>query len=79
MARRKGSNTGIPGVSFSWKRAIGISNIKRKISKTTGIPTTKSGRQRKIGKTITGGGCLVSILVVFSGIASLMVFIYGVF
>lgn len=50
MAKRKGSNTGIPGLSFSWKRAVGVTVAKRKISKATGIPTTKSGRQRKVGK-----------------------------
>ncbi len=32
---------------FSWKRASGITNLKRKVAKTTGIPTTKSGRKRK--------------------------------
>ena len=34
---------------FSWKRAIGISSLKAKIARTTGIPTTKSGRARKWG------------------------------
>lgn len=43
----------IPGLSFSWKRAVGISGTKGKIAKKTGIPTTKSGRQRKVGRTIT--------------------------
>ena len=42
----------IPGLSFSWKRAVGISSAKRKIAKVTGIPTTKSGRQKKIGKIL---------------------------
>ena len=32
---------------FSWKRATGISSAKSKISKATGIPTTKAGRKRK--------------------------------
>jgi len=62
MSRRRGSNTGIPGLSFSWKRALGITNAKRKIARATGIPTTRSGRQRKIGRMVTGGGCLVPIL-----------------
>lgn len=48
MARKKKSL--IPGLSFSWKRALGITKAKRKISKATGIPTTKAGRQRKLGK-----------------------------
>ena len=39
----------IPGVSFSLKRAVGITALKQKISKTTGIPTTKQGLERKIG------------------------------
>lgn len=37
---------------FSWKRATGITKIKRKISKVTGIPTTKSGRKNKRNRTI---------------------------
>ena len=39
-----------PGLSFSWKRALGVTSAKRKISKATGIPLTRSGRQRKLGK-----------------------------
>lgn len=42
----------IPGVSFSWKRAVGISQVKQQIARKTGIPTTKAGLERKIGKTI---------------------------
>ena len=61
MAKKK-SGIKIPGVSFSWKRAVGITNAKRKIAKATGIPTTKAGRQRKIGKVMTGGGCLIYIV-----------------
>ena len=37
----------IPGLTFSWKRALGITKAKRKIARATGIPTTKAGRQRK--------------------------------
>ena len=47
---------------FSWKRAIGITKMKSNISRSIGIPLTKSGRQRKIGKIVTGGGCLVIII-----------------
>lgn len=47
---------------FSWKRAFGVTRAKRKISKATGIPWTKAGRQRKIGKALTGGGCLLTAL-----------------
>jgi len=44
---------------FSWKRFLGISAAKSRISRTIGIPLTKSGRERKIGRMVTGGGCLV--------------------
>lgn len=44
------------GFSFSWKRASGISAAKGKISRTTGIPLTRSGRQRKLGKVV---GCCI--------------------
>lgn len=32
---------------FSWKRALGVTKVKRKIAKATGIPSTKAGRKRK--------------------------------
>ncbi|MDO9546127.1 MAG: hypothetical protein Q7J07_05190 [Pelolinea sp.] len=50
---------------FSWKRYIGITRVKQNISRKTGIPLTKSGRQRKIGKIVTGGGCLLPTTSIF--------------
>ena len=50
--RKRKSSTGNPGLSFSWKRALGITQAKQKIARQTGIPTTKSGIERKIGKMI---------------------------
>lgn len=50
--RKRKSSTGIPGLSFSWKRALDITQAKQKIARQTGIPTTKSGIERKIGKMI---------------------------
>jgi hypothetical protein len=47
---------------FLWKRLIGITRAKSSIPRTTGIPLTKSGRQRKIGRAVTRGGCLVLIM-----------------
>lgn len=44
----------IPGLSFSWKRALGITKAKQKISRTTGIPTTRQGLERKVGALIIG-------------------------
>ncbi len=46
------TNTKIPGVSFSFKRAIGVTKLKRKFTQKTGIPTTKAGIERKIGGMI---------------------------
>lgn len=42
----------IPGLSFSLKRAVGISAIKQKVSKATGIPSTRQGLERKIGGSL---------------------------
>ncbi len=42
----------IPGLSFSLKRALGITQLKQKISRETGIPMTKQGVERKIGNII---------------------------
>lgn len=50
MAKRKKFK--IPGLTFSWKRALGITSAKRKIAKATGIPTTKSGRRNKLGRML---------------------------
>lgn len=50
--RKRKSSTGISGLSFSWKRALGITQAKQKIARQTGIPTTKSGIERKICKMI---------------------------
>lgn len=46
----KNTSKGIPGLSFSWKRALGITQLKRKIAKETGIPTSKAGIERRIGR-----------------------------
>lgn len=42
----------IPGLSFSWKRALGVTQAKQQFARKTGIPTTKAGLERKIGKII---------------------------
>lgn len=42
----------IPGVSFSLKRALGITKLKRRFTKETGIPTTKSGVEQKVGRAV---------------------------
>jgi len=49
MGRKKSI---IPGQSFSWKRALGITGAKQSFAMKTGIPTTKQGLQRKVGASI---------------------------
>lgn len=43
---------------LSWKRLVGITKVKQRLSREMGIPLTKSGRQRKIGKA--AGGCYIA-------------------
>lgn len=45
----------IPGLTFSWKRAIGITQAKQKLARATGTPMTKQGLERKIGNAILKG------------------------
>ena len=56
MSRRNG----IPGFSFSWKRALGVSQAQAKLSRQIGIPLSRSGRQRKIGQSL---GCCWVLMV----------------
>ncbi|MCF6285329.1 MAG: hypothetical protein L3K26_09085 [Candidatus Hydrogenedentes bacterium] len=53
------------GFSFSWKRAIGISSAKGKLSRKIGIPLTRSGRQRKMGKAV---GCCIPFMMIVSAL-----------
>ena len=46
------TNTRIPGLSFSLKRALGITRAKQQFARTTGIPTTRAGVERKIGRAL---------------------------
>ena len=71
MARRKG---GIPGLSFSWKRALGVSAAKGRLSRQIGIPLTRAGRQRKAGRAF---GCCIPFVLVFSSFLSLATFVFS--
>jgi hypothetical protein len=53
------------GLSFSWKRAVGISAAKGRLSRSIGIPLTRSGRQRKVGRA---AGCCVPIILFLGGV-----------
>ena len=39
-----------------WNKILGITKAKRAIAKVTGVPTTRSGRQAKVGRL---AGCSV--------------------
>lgn len=53
MAKKR--STPVPGLSFSWKRAFGVTKLKNNVARKTGIPTTKTGIERKVGKAIIKG------------------------
>jgi hypothetical protein len=55
---------------FSWKRFLGISQAKARMSRKIGIPLTRSGRQRKIGAAL---GCSLPIILVIN---YLLLFLY---
>ncbi len=46
---------------FSWKRFLGISQAKARLSRKIGIPLTRSGRQRKIGAAL---GCSLPVMII---------------
>lgn len=51
----KKRSTPVPGLSFSWKHALGVTKLKNNVARKTGIPTTKTGIERKVGKAIIKG------------------------
>ncbi|MBF0245813.1 MAG: hypothetical protein HQL31_11190 [Planctomycetes bacterium] len=42
------------GFSWSWKRALGLSGLRSSVARKTGIPTTRGGVERKLGRAIIG-------------------------
>jgi len=46
------------GFSWSWRRAFGLSAAKGRLSRWIGVPLTRSGRQRKLGRI----GCCIPLL-----------------
>jgi len=54
---------------FSWKRALGVTRAKTRLSRQIGIPLTRSGRERKVGRAVTGGGCLLTGVIIGSLVA----------
>jgi len=51
MAKRQ-KGTGIPGLTFSGKRALGITQARQNLARQTGVPTSKTGVERKIGELL---------------------------
>lgn len=40
------------GFSFSWERLLGITGAKQIFARKTGVPTSKTGIERKIGSLL---------------------------
>ena len=64
---------------FSWKRAVGLSAAKARLSRRIGIPLTRSGRQRKLGRLVSGGGCLVAFTFMVAIPVALMTLLLALF
>jgi len=62
---------------FFWSRLLGVSAAKARISRKIGIPLTKSGRQQKIGRIVSGGGCLITIFI-FISISFVLIGIFSI-
>lgn len=41
-------------MSFSLKRAVGLTALRTKVSRTIGVPITKQGLERKVGAMVIG-------------------------
>ncbi len=63
---------------FSWNRFLGISRVKYNISRKTGIPLTRSGRQQKIGRWVTRG-CMPFLVLGFIVPASVFLLLLWIF
>ena len=63
MARRKKY-----GFSFSWRRASGLSAAKGRVSRKVGVPLTRSGRQRKLGRML---GCVIPLAILLAAVGAL--------
>lgn len=51
------------GLSFSWKRASGLTGFRQRLSRRVGVPLSRQGFERKIGReVISGAGCLLPLL-----------------
>lgn len=46
------TNTRIPGLTFSFKRAVGITAAKRAVGRAIGFPVTRTGRRALVGRIL---------------------------
>jgi hypothetical protein len=42
----------LPGLTFSWKRAVGLTAARQRFARFTGVPTTRNGVERKVGAIV---------------------------
>jgi hypothetical protein len=42
----------LPGLTFSPRRALGITALRRGVARAIGIPTTRGGIERKVGRAL---------------------------
>ena len=42
----------LPGLSFSWKRAVGLTRLQTRLSRKLGVPLSRGGREKKLGAAI---------------------------
>jgi hypothetical protein len=59
---------------FSWRRFMGVSAAKSRLSRAIGVPLSRSGRQQKIGRIVTGqgGGLIVLLMLPFLIVVSIL-------
>jgi hypothetical protein len=50
------------GLSFSWRRANGLSAAKGRLSRELGVPLTASGRHQKLGRLVSSNPALLLVL-----------------
>jgi len=68
MARRR-----TYGFSFSWRRALGVSATNGRVSRSIGIPLTRSGRRQKLGRMVESGAIVVLLGAIFTTAAGFAV------
>src|SRR5207244_9880884 len=62
------------GFSWSWRRASGLSAAKGRLSRAIGIPLTRYGRQRKVGRALGCGVILFVLACVTSAVLAAAIY-----